>query len=57
MQTYIQKDPVFKDVTALLIKTENQSHVGISPTGQKGVRMPYKSAMLQTWNKVARPAR
>jgi callose synthase len=38
-------------VSALLITTENSSHVGTSPTGEEGIFMPFKSAMLQTWNK------
>lgn len=50
-QTFITEDPAFKGVRALVLKTENQSHVGTSPTGQQGVHMPYRSAMLQTWNK------
>ena len=39
-------------VTGLLILTENVSHTGDSPTGEKNVHMPFRSAMLQTWNKV-----
>ena len=50
-QAYIKEDPAFKGVSALVLRTENQSHVGTSPTGQKGVKMPYRSAMVQTWNK------
>ena len=50
-QTFIAEDPAFKGVRALVLKTENVSHVGTSPTGQQGVHMPYRSAMLQTWNK------
>jgi callose synthase len=38
-------------VTALLISTIPEPHTGDSPTGEKGIFMPYKSAMLQTWNK------
>jgi beta-glucanase (GH16 family) len=38
-------------VSALLISTVNASHVGDSPTGEKGIYMPFKSAMLQSWNK------
>jgi len=38
-------------VSALLIKTENKSHTGNGPTGETGIYMPYRSAMLQTWNK------
>jgi len=38
-------------VSALLITTENSSHTGDSPTGEHNVFMPYKSAMLQSWNK------
>ena len=50
-QTFIKEDPAFKGVSALVLRTENSSHAGISPTGQKGVKMPYRSAMVQTWNK------
>jgi len=50
-QAFIGADPKYKDVSALIIKTENKSHVGDSPTGEKGIAMPYRSAMLQTWNK------
>jgi len=38
-------------VSALLIKTENKSHTGDGPTGETGIYMPYRSAMLQSWNK------
>jgi len=37
--------------SGLLIMTENASHTGDSPTGETGIYMPYKSAMLQTWDK------
>ena len=50
-QTFIEEDPAFKGVSALVLRTEDSSHIGISPTGQKGVKMPYRSAMVQTWNK------
>ena len=43
-----------KPVTGLVIVTENASFTGESPTGEKGIHMPYRSAMLQTWNKVRR---
>ena len=52
-QAFIGADPKYKDVSALIIKTENKSHVGDSPTGEKGIAMPYRSAMLQTWNKAS----
>jgi len=38
-------------VSALQILTGNKSHVGESPTGGESVHMPYRSAMLQSWNK------
>ena len=38
-------------VSALLISTIKSPHTGDSPTGEKGISMPYSSAMLQTWNK------
>ena len=41
-----------KPITGLVITTENKSFTGDSPTGETGVYMPYRSAMLQTWNKV-----
>lgn len=47
-QTYIAKDG---ETSALIIKTENASHIGDSPTGEKNIFMPYKSAMLQSWDK------
>merc|ERR1719502_1842302 len=50
-QASIATDAAFPDVSALLITTENASHTGDSPTGEKGIYMPYKSAMLQSWNK------
>jgi len=37
--------------SSLLILTENASHTGDSPTGEKGIFMPFRSAMLQSWNK------
>ena len=40
-----------KPVFALRIATINESHTGDSPTGETGIEMPYKSAMLQSWNK------
>ena len=50
-QATIQSDPQFPGVTSLLIKTENKSYVGDSPTGEKNIHMPFSSAMLQSWNK------
>ena len=38
-------------VSALRILTENASHTGDGPEGEKGIKMPFKSAMLQGWNK------
>jgi len=38
-------------VTGLRILTENLNHTGDSPTGEKGIYMPYRSAMVQSWNK------
>ena len=49
-QATVQTDPNETD-TALLLLTENSSHTGDSPTGETGIYMPYKSAMLQSWNK------
>ena len=43
--------------SGLLITTENASHTGDSPTGERGIYMPYKSAMLQTWDKARARAR
>ena len=37
--------------STLLITTDNSPHVGDSPTGEHGIAMPCKSAMLQSWNK------
>jgi callose synthase len=37
--------------SSLLILTENVSHTGDSPTGEKNIKMPFRSAMLQSWNK------
>jgi len=39
------------EVSALLITTANGSHTGDSPTGEHNIYMPFKSAMLQSWNK------
>jgi len=50
-QATISTDAKFPAVSALLITTENASHTGNSPTGETGIYMPYKSAMLQSWNK------
>ena len=49
-QASIATDTVDPDrpVSALLISTEDAPHTGDSPTGEKGITMPYKSAMLQT---------
>ena len=47
----IDKNVTGKPVSALLITTENRSFTGESPTGEQGVHMPFRSAMLQTWNK------
>ena len=41
----------FKPVSALQILTENEAFTGESPTGEKGIYMPSRSAMLQSWNK------
>jgi len=41
----------FPPVSALRILTEKYSHVGDSPTGEKDIFMPFRSAMLQSWNK------
>ena len=49
-QATVDVDPDFGN-TALLITTANASHTGNSPTGEEGIFMPYKSAMLQSWNK------
>lgn len=38
-------------VTALRILTERKNYTGDSPTGEKNIFMPYRSAMLQSWNK------
>jgi len=40
-----------KGASALLITTADRPHTGDSPTGEHGVKMPYQSAMLQSWNK------
>ena len=50
-QATVQTDPNETDTTALLLLTENASHTGDSPTGEKGIHMPFRSAMLQSWNK------
>ena len=50
-QAEIVHDPKFTDVSALRIRTENSSFVGDSPTGETGIHMPFRSAMLQSWNK------
>jgi len=50
-QATVVTDPLFPDVSSLRILTSNSSHTGDSPTGEKGIFMPFKSAMLQTWNK------
>ena len=50
-QATVVNDPLFKDVSALRILTENKSWVGDGPTGEKNVAMPFRSAMLQSWNK------
>ena len=44
-------DVTGEKLTGLLITTENASHTGNTPTGETDVYMPFKSAMLQTWNK------
>ena len=49
-QAQIVTDDHF-NVTALRILTEPKSHTGDSPTGESGIFMPYRSAMLQSWNK------
>ncbi len=50
-QAEVVHDPKFTDVSALRIRTENSSFVGDSPTGETGIHMPFRSAMLQSWNK------
>jgi len=50
-QAKVANDPEFPAVSALRIETANKSHVGDSPVGEKGIYMPYSSAMLQSWNK------
>lgn len=49
-QATVQTDADY-GVTALRILTENKSVTGDSPTGEKGITMPYRSAMMQSWNK------
>ena len=53
-QATVVNDPRYPKVSALQILTENASHTGDSPTGEKGIFMPFRSAMLQSWNKVRR---
>merc|ERR1719424_307796 len=50
-QATVVNDPRYPKVSALQILTENASHTGNSPTGEEGIFMPYRSAMLQSWNK------
>lgn len=50
-QASVVDDPLYPDVSAMQILTENKSHTGDSPTGEKGIYMPFRSAMLQSWNK------
>jgi len=50
-QAQVVRDPVFKDVSALRILTENKNFTGDGPDGEKNIFMPYRSAMLQSWNK------
>jgi len=50
-QATVVEDPKYPDVSALQILTENASHTGDSPTGEKNIVMPFRSAMLQSWNK------
>jgi len=51
-QATITTDTAVKDApSSLLITTANVSHTGDTPTGEHNVRMPFKSAMLQSWDK------
>lgn len=50
-QAEVVDDPVYTDVSALRILTENKSFTGSGPEGETGVYMPFRSAMLQSWNK------
>jgi len=55
-QATVVKDEEFS-ATSLQILTEPKSHTGDSPTGEKDIFMPFRSAMLQGWNKArAAPA-
>jgi len=47
----VNKTLQFPPVSALQIITEKIPHTGDSPTGEHNIFMPYRSAMLQSWDK------